>query len=67
MEMTIERLVPLTAMDRCDRCGAQAYMVAVKEEASLYFCMHHKRENKDALCEQGWTIIDDKEAQNNLG
>ena len=41
----------LTALDRCDRCGAQAY-VEVKLTASkmlLLFCAHHFRENEDKL------------------
>lgn len=66
MEMTMEKLIPLTAVDRCDRCLAQAYMVAVKDEATLYFCMHHKTEFEAGLRDQGWTIIDDKIAQSNL-
>lgn len=35
----------LTAVDRCDRCGAQAYVRAVLEASGgeLLFCGHHAR------------------------
>jgi hypothetical protein len=31
----------LTANDRCDRCGAQAYVQVNGMEGSLLFCAHH--------------------------
>ncbi|MBM6620955.1 hypothetical protein JTF08_04985 [Micrococcaceae bacterium RIT802] len=36
----------LTALDRCDRCGAQAYVRAVLETSGgeLLFCGHHARD-----------------------
>jgi ribosomal protein L37E len=41
---------PLTAADRCDRCGAQAYMRATMVSgAELYFCAHHAREYEAGL------------------
>jgi len=41
---TLEQ-APLTAQDRCDRCGAQAYVRAVLASGSdLIFCSHHHRE-----------------------
>ncbi|THJ67513.1 hypothetical protein E8P82_05315 [Arthrobacter echini] len=35
----------LTALDRCDRCGAQAYVRAVLQSSGgeLLFCAHHAR------------------------
>lgn len=40
----------LTAADRCDRCGAQAYLrVEMPSGAELYFCAHHGRQHNDAL------------------
>ncbi|MDQ4500849.1 hypothetical protein [Sinomonas sp. ASV322] len=35
----------LTAVDRCDRCGAQAYVLVVLEASGgeLMFCGHHAR------------------------
>jgi hypothetical protein len=53
---------PLTAMDRCDRCGAQAYVRAVLLSGSeLLFCAHHWHENADKLRELGAEIYDESE------
>lgn len=41
---------PLTANDRCDRCGAQAYLrVDLASGHQLLFCAHHAREHGDKL------------------
>lgn len=43
---------PLTAVDRCDRCGAQAYLrVSLQVGGELLFCAHHAREHGDKLRE----------------
>jgi hypothetical protein len=34
----------LTIADRCDRCGAQAFIRAVFASGDLTFCGHHGRE-----------------------
>ncbi|QIK76315.1 hypothetical protein G7071_13690 [Nocardioides piscis] len=40
----------LTASDRCDRCGAQAYLrVELQTGGELLFCAHHAREHGDKL------------------
>lgn len=40
----------LTASDRCDRCGAQAYLrVELQSGGELLFCAHHAREHGDKL------------------
>ena len=40
----------LTAADRCDRCGAQAYLrVELQTGGELLFCAHHAREHGDKL------------------
>jgi hypothetical protein len=39
----------LTAADRCDSCGAQAYIRATMSSGELYFCAHHGAEFKDKL------------------
>lgn len=31
----------LTAGDRCDACGAQAYVAATGDSGELMFCAHH--------------------------
>ncbi|MEZ5186151.1 MAG: hypothetical protein R2720_10435 [Candidatus Nanopelagicales bacterium] len=41
---------PLTASDRCDRCGAQAYVrVTLTKGGELLFCAHHARKHMPAL------------------
>ena len=41
---------PLSAADRCDRCGARAYLRAVLPSGgALLFCAHHAREHAAAL------------------
>ena len=40
----------LTAMARCDRCGAQAYVRALLPSGlELLFCAHHSRQHSSAL------------------
>ena len=40
----------LTATDRCDRCGAQAYVqVLLPNGLELLFCAHHNRQHSSAL------------------
>ncbi len=39
-----------SATDRCDRCGAQAYLrVELDGGGELLFCAHHAREHGDKL------------------
>ncbi len=40
---------PLSVADRCDRCGAQAFIRAVLRAGDLLFCGHHGRLNAPAL------------------
>ena len=50
----------LSAADRCDRCGAQAYLrVELVSGGELLFCAHHAREHSDALREVAATVIDE--------
>ncbi|MEJ1092335.1 DUF7455 domain-containing protein [Microbacterium istanbulense] len=39
----------LTAMDRCDSCGAQAYISAEVNGSELLFCAHHGRKYEEKL------------------
>ena len=51
----------LTALDRCDRCGAQAYVRTVLGSGSeLLFCSPHWHQNSDRLREVAVTIQDDE-------
>lgn len=40
---------PLTAAERCDRCGARAYVRVVLPSGELLFCAHHGRAHAPAL------------------
>jgi hypothetical protein len=46
---TNSQTAPLTAGDRCDSCGAQAYVRATLVFGELLFCLHHATLNKEAL------------------
>jgi hypothetical protein len=50
----------LTALDLCDRCGAQAYVrVVLPGSAELLFCAHHARQHADALTQVAVEIHDE--------
>ena len=39
----------LTAADRCDSCGAQAYIRVQLDSGELLFCSHHGRKYQEKL------------------
>lgn len=45
----ITETAELNASDRCDVCGAQAYIRVVLASGELMFCSHHGNEKKDKL------------------
>ncbi|MCL1897819.1 MAG: hypothetical protein FWG16_03230 [Micrococcales bacterium] len=47
--MTLTQTDRLSPADRCDRCGAQAYIRAVMQSGDLLFCAHHGRDQMEAL------------------
>ena len=50
----------LTAADRCDRCGARAYVrVTLPGGGELLFCAHHGRAHQDALRARAAEIQDE--------
>src|SRR3546814_11178179 len=50
----------LTAVDRCDRCGAQAYLrVELASGLELLFCAHHAREHGEKLREVAVAVTDE--------
>ena len=52
----------LTVMDRCDRCGAQAYVRALLPNGlELLFCAHHNRQYATALTKIAVEIHDETE------
>ena len=53
---------PLTAADRCDRCGAQAYVrVRLVSGGELLFCVHHAKKFDTELKKVAVEIIDESE------
>jgi len=49
-EQVILETTPLDAVDRCDRCGAQAYVRATLiSGGELLFCGHHAKEYAEGL------------------
>lgn len=50
----------LDATDRCDRCGAQAYLSVVLASGSeLLFCAHHAKAHQDKLQQVALKIQDE--------
>jgi len=50
----------LTAVDRCDRCGARAYVrVLLPNALELLFCAHHNRQYASALTKVAVEIHDE--------
>ena len=48
----------LTALDRCDRCGAAAHIRVTLLNGELLFCAHHAREYSASLGTNALAITD---------
>jgi len=57
--MSTVTATPLTVADRCDRCGAQAYVRVTLPVGELLFCAHHSREHADAYASIAVEIQDE--------
>ncbi len=61
MNATIAR-THLSAADRCDRCGARAYIkVTLPGGGELLFCAHHGRAHEGALRRRAVHIHDESD------
>jgi hypothetical protein len=61
-EQLILEPTPLSAIDRCDRCGAQAYVRAMLlNGGELLFCAHHAKEYAEGLKKVTARIQDETE------
>ena len=49
--------------DRCDRCGAQAYVVIEVSGVELLFCGHHFNTHCMTIIERGYAIVADEREQ----
>jgi hypothetical protein len=54
----------LTAVDRCDRCSAQAYVRATGVSGELYFCGHHFAGMEESVSKWAFEIIDERDRLN---
>jgi dTDP-D-glucose 4,6-dehydratase len=63
METTVEERQErkLLIADRCDRCGAQAFVLVKGVAGELYFCGHHYAKNEKALIKFSYEIIDERD------
>ena len=61
---TLTQQPSLTVADRCDRCGAQAFIRAVFVAGELTFCGHHGRELLVPLQRDALLVQDETEAIN---
>nr|WP_241698311.1 hypothetical protein [Flaviflexus huanghaiensis] len=50
----------LTASDRCDACGARAYVRVELESGSLLFCGHHANRHLEKLAPTAKHIHDER-------
>jgi len=48
----------ILAMDRCDKCSAQARVIATFLNGELMFCGHHAREVKASLQAKAASVYD---------
>jgi hypothetical protein len=56
----------LTAVDRCDRCSAQAYVRATGVSGELYFCGHHFAGMEENVSKWAFEIIDERDRLNKV-
>lgn len=52
---------PLSVADRCDRCGAQAYVRVTLSVGELLFCAHHARAHAPAYEDVAVEVQDETE------
>ena len=60
-EVAIDKVYQLNAIDRCDQCSAQAYVLVKGVAGSLMFCGHHYNKNEKALSNFAYEVIDERE------
>lgn len=52
----------LVVADRCDRCGAQAFVLTVHADRELRWCAHHYEEHEPKL--RGHKVLDKRDTIN---
>jgi len=68
-EIELDSALQLTALDRCDSCGAQAYVRATMSTGDLLFCAHHGAQFKEKLSatalewhDESYRLLEDQNA-----
>jgi len=54
----------LKIADRCDRCGAQAFVLATGVSGELMFCGHHYHEHEYQITQWAYKIINELDSIN---
>lgn len=54
----------LKTVDRCDSCGAQAFVLVKGVSGELMFCGHHFNKNEAGLIKFAYEIIDERDSIN---
>ena len=63
MNATVTPAAPsLTAADRCDRCGAQAFVRVILSSGELLFCGHHAKAYQENLRDKAVDWVDETAA-----
>lgn len=62
--MSMTAVEELTTADRCDRCGAQAYLRVTLPSGELLFCAHHGKAHADRLKQVALNIQDETDKLN---
>lgn len=65
MKTMEKKIQSLTVNDRCDRCGAQAFVAVKGLSGELLFCGHHFSKHQFELEIWSYQIIDEREFINN--
>jgi hypothetical protein len=56
-----EKEYVLKAIDRCDSCNSQAYVLVKLVTGDLMFCGHHYNKNERSIAKFAYEIIDERE------
>lgn len=65
METTVARTYPEIVLDvakdlrdsTCDRCSAEARVLAGRGRSRLALCGHHWRRHEELMIKEGWTVL----------
>lgn len=61
IDKSVKQKRQLKVEDRCDRCGAQAFVIIKGVNGELYFCGHHFSKHEKALASYAYEIVDERD------